>query len=389
MVTYPTCGITSAGIFQPTLDDVLSFYITAFRGIYGQDTYLGADSQDGQLVGLLSSVLDDVNTKTVLAYRSFSPTTAQSDALSSNVKLNGIARKIPSNSSVPVLLIGQYGTPIVNGVIEDEAMNSWSLPSPITIPYSGQVSTTATCLTPGAIAAPVGTIWTIVSQVPGWQDVTNLSDAALGLPVELDGELRQRQTVSTMLPSQIGIDGLVGALSALPNVVSVTPFENDTNLTDANGIPPKSTALVIDGGDAAQIANVLLLKKMDGSQFYGPIQVTANDINGISRKVGWFAPTDVPITYSVSIRPQDKFTLDDEAAIQLALANWTNSMGQGATISIARSYSPVNAVNTTFEIVSINIARDGAATSSNDINLAFYEAPTCASTNVTITLVTT
>lgn len=55
---------------------------------------------------------------------SFSPATAQDDALSGNVKINGIYRRKAIRSEVDVLLVGQVGTEVINGYLRDDTIRS-------------------------------------------------------------------------------------------------------------------------------------------------------------------------------------------------------------------------------------------------------------------------
>ncbi|MCW3543767.1 hypothetical protein K6Y54_38520, partial [Burkholderia cenocepacia] len=95
--------IDANGITAPTYADVFAFLQDQLRSIYGADTYLDPDSQDGQMLGVFAKAISDVNSVAIAIYRSFSPATAQGDALSSNVKINGIARKVASYSSADLV----------------------------------------------------------------------------------------------------------------------------------------------------------------------------------------------------------------------------------------------------------------------------------------------
>ncbi len=72
----------------------------------------------------------------IAAYNSFSPGFAQGAGLSSIVKINGIARKVPSNSQCVVTIVGQAGAQITNGIIGDNLNlgTQWALPALVTIP---------------------------------------------------------------------------------------------------------------------------------------------------------------------------------------------------------------------------------------------------------------
>ncbi|WP_230972987.1 baseplate J/gp47 family protein [Burkholderia vietnamiensis] len=197
-----------------------------------------------------------------------------------NVKINGIARKVASYSSADLVLIGQAGATITNGVAKDANGVQWLLPATVTIPPSGTITVTATCASIGEVSARAGTINQIATPALGWQSETDPADAAEGAPVEKDAVLRQRQTVSTALPSLTVLDGIIGAVANVPGVTRYVPYENDTDATDANGIPSHSISLVVEGGDATAIANAIAAKKTPGSGTYGTTAIIVADIYG-------------------------------------------------------------------------------------------------------------
>ncbi|MCR2237237.1 hypothetical protein NSX43_25050, partial [Salmonella enterica] len=90
-----------------------------YRGIYGADTYLEADSQDGQLLAVFALAIHEANSAAISVYNAFSPATAANAALSSNVKINGLVRGAATRSSVDLRIVGQGGVTIVDGVAMD------------------------------------------------------------------------------------------------------------------------------------------------------------------------------------------------------------------------------------------------------------------------------
>lgn len=314
----------------------------------------------------------------VQAANCFSPATAQGVGLSSVVKINGLKRLIPSYSNAQILIVGQAGNPIVAGMLEDEAGYSWALPQRVRIPFSGQVLVTATCTTPGAIAAPMGTINQISNSQSGWQSATNIADATIGLPVENDATLRQRQSVSTMNSSTAILQGIQGAIEALPGVARVRCYENEGNLPDSNGIPGHCIAVVVDGGDANSIATVIKAKK-GGCGTYGSASVTLTDAFGIPSKVNYFPVLEPAVTYNVVIKTLNGFTTDVEALIQKSLSAWTNSIGIGNSIQWTRAYAAAylfgGVQSQTFEVQAISVARDGLVPMNADVAMNFNEAP--------------
>lgn len=391
MTITTTAPIVSAtGISAPTYADVLDYLQTQYRVIYGADIYLGADSQDGQFLAILAKAIDDANAVAIQVYNAFSPATAVGAALSSNVKINGIKRDVASYSTVDLTITGQAGTTIANGVAIDIAKTRWSLPASVTIPSGGSITVTATSQTPGAVQAAAGTVTTIGTPTLGWQSVTNPTAAAPGAPVETDTELRARQAVSTALPSQTVLDGIIGAIASLAGVTRYAAFENATGTTDANGIPAHSISLVVEGGDVASIAQEIALKKTPGTGTYGTTAQAVTDAYGNSTTINFYRPTDVPITIDVSLQSLSGYsgTIGDE--VVAALVAYINALPIGAKVMLSRLYVPANlngaADSASFEVTSLTIARDGGTPAAADLTLAFNEVATCNTSLVTLTV---
>ena len=193
------CTIDAFGISSPTFEDILASKTARYQQVYGADVYLGADSQDGEFLAIQALAQYDTNQAQIAAYLAYSPATATGAGLASVVKINGIRKREASNSSADLTLVGQAGTRIISGLVEDGFGNQWALPSVVVIPLSGEVITTAVCQVPGAITASANTIDQIVNVQRGWQSATNLAGATPGAPVEQDAALRRRQGLSTAL----------------------------------------------------------------------------------------------------------------------------------------------------------------------------------------------
>lgn len=403
----PVCTIDETGIHAPAFADVLDYLKDGYRGIYGSDLYLENDSQDGQLLSLFALAIHDANSMAVAVYNAFSPSTAQGAGLSSVVKINGIARALPSRSSVDLLVVGQAGTTISAGIATDTAGNRWLLPGSVTIPPAGQITVTATVRDLGAVAAPAGTVTSIATPTRGWQSVTNPLAAVSGAPVEPDPALRKRQAVSTALPSRTVLEGIVGGVASLPGVTRYAAYENDTDVADANGVPSHSLALVIEGGDAQAIATVIAEKKAPGSGTFGTTARTVTDGYGIPHTIRFLRPTNVPISVALTVKALAGYTSTIEDRIKQAVADYLNGtaydpedpddtdvdagLGIGddtlidALYTPAKLYAKVTRGSKTFKVTALKIARDGGTPAPVDVVLAFNEAAFCAGVVVTVT----
>lgn len=386
-----TCTIDASGITAPSLDDIRAWLVAQYQGIYGSDVYLEPDSQDGQWVGIVATALHDANAMCVSAYHAFSPATAQGEGLSRMVKINGLKRQVATKSVVDLLLGGTVGTVITGGYAVDEGGNRWILPDEVIIGMSGQITVTATAADVGAIAAPAGTVTTIGTPTRGWQTVTNLLAAVEGDPVESDVALRTRQTTSTKIPSQTIFEGLVGAVAAVAGVSRYGGVDNDTDATDGNGIPSHSFSLVVEGGDAAVIAQTIYAKKGPGAGTYGTTSEVVMDAYDVPHTIRFMRPTNVPIKAAITLKALAGYTSNIGAKIRAAVVAYINALNIGDEVYLTRLFVPANLSGSvdgaTFDITGLLIARDSDTPASANVLLAYHEAAACVADDVTITVV--
>jgi len=401
----PVATIDATGLHLPDFNQVLQYFMTGYQGIYGSDVYLENDSQDGQLLSLFALAVDDLNSAIGAAYNSYSPSTAQGIGLSQAVKINGMAREVPSNSTCDIYCVGVAGTELVNAYVTDAAGNQWFLPSLVIIdPVTGDVTATATCGTTGAVEADPNTITGIGTPTLGWQTATNLAPATPGQPVETDAALRNRQADSTMLPSLTVLDGIQGALEGVPgvaidpssNTYRVRIYENDTSAPvlytpNSTPFPPHSISAVIDGGDADEIANIIATKKTPGAYTNGTTAIPWMSPFGIPETIRFSRPIEPVIIYEVTLYALNGFTQLIQDQIAQTLSDWTNALGIGGRVDWVKSLVPAQLYgqmpqSSTFEIVSVQLARQGQSLDQNDIVCMWNEAPSCDPTQVSFVI---
>ncbi|MBH3360770.1 baseplate J/gp47 family protein [Pseudomonas guariconensis] len=383
--------ITATGISAPTYAEVLAFLQDQYRSIYGADVYLGSDSQDGQFLGVIALAISDANAATIAAYLSFSPGTGQGAGLSSNVKINGIKRMTASSSQADVVVIGQAGTTIINGVAEDEDGNKWALPASVIIPASGEITVTAKCSVVGAITASPGQINKIATPTRGWQSVSNPNAASPGAPVETDAALRKRQKTSTALPSLTVLEGTIGAVANVPGVTRYAAVDNDTGVTDSNGIPEHSLAIIAEGGDATAIAQAIAAKKGPGGGTYGTTSVTVLNVYDMPITISFFRPAYQAMTVAIALKALPGYTSAIGVSVQEAVSDYINKVpiggGPSQSVEWADALTAANSVpgSATFKLTSLIITGPGGA-GTPDVPLAFNQASTCTPADVALTV---
>lgn len=383
--------IGQSGISAPDFQTILGLWKEIFRDIYGADIYIEPDSKDGILLALIAYAMHGCNNATVAAWQSFSPATGMGEGLSRNVKINGITRKAASYSTADLLLTGRVGTVIHDGQVRDSAGNLWVLPPTVTLDLHGQATATAICQVEGAVSALPGDINQIATPTQGWQNVTNLVAATEGRPVETDAELRQRQAFSVALPSRSVMEGLQGALASLKGVLRVSTLDNDTDETDANGVPAHSIAVVIDGGDSAEIAATIAQKKAPGVPTWGTTKESVTDIWGNTKQIRFFRPARVPVYAEIKIRPLPGYTTEIGYGVSKAVASYINGLTIGELLYCSRLFKPASLSSAegghTYEILSLEIGVKADALSAKNIEIAFNEMAVSEMGNVKITTV--
>lgn len=393
----PVLRITPAGPVRPTFPDCLGYEQASTRAIYGQDLYLGNDCQDGQFLSFRAEAYHDVNGELLAAYESFSPATAVGAALDRVVKINGLRRKIPTFSTVPVVVVGVVGSKFDGVVVTDPAGNRWTLPTQVVIPYAGQIVVQATCATVGAVRLTAGDLDTaagkgsIFTPQLGLQSIANVADTSVGAPVEKDSALRTRQAISTMIPSLSVTDGLAGALAAVAGVNRLKVYENDTSIKDENGVPAHAIACVVDGGDPQQIASVIRVKKGPGASTFGSTIIPVQSTSGIWKNIAFFYLSQPVVSYALQVINLGGFTQSISDALARTLADWTSGLGIGEDVEYDQAFAAAKfydgAGSKTFKLKSLVLSRNGAIPESGDVSIAFNEAATASAANVSIEVV--
>ncbi|EEC0591253.1 hypothetical protein VA78_003083 [Salmonella enterica subsp. enterica] len=384
--------VTAEGISAPDYQTILDTLTSYFQQIYGSDAYLEPDSKDGQMVALVALAIHDANNTAISVYNCFSPVTGYGAALTSNVKINGIARKGATNSTVDLLLTGTAGTTITNGTVKDTNNVIWRLPASVVIGVDGAVTVTAICSSSGAVAALAGTITTINTPTRGWTSVTNPAAATVGAPAETDAELRIRQGQSVAIPSITPFEGVDGAIANIAGVTRHKLYENDTGKTDGNGLPPHSISAIVDGGDVTEIARIIRGNKGQGVRTWGKTSVTVPDKYGNPHIISFSRPTDVPVYGKITLKVFAGYTSQIGVQIQQAVADYINRLMIGDQVLLSRIYSPANLGVVSggnaryYDIQELLIGKSPEAVAAANINIAYDESASCKPENIIITV---
>jgi uncharacterized phage protein gp47/JayE len=392
--------IDATGLHIPLYTDIRDFLISQCLSIFGQDLYLGKDTQDYQWISVVSEKIYDAFLLAQNVYNNRGPGTAVGSGLDGIVKINGIKRSSATYSTCHANVAGVPGAIITNAIALDQGNIKWDLPTSIIIPSNGiATNLLLTCEQPGPISAAPGTIIQMFNPQYGWTGITNTDNATLGSYVENDGQLRSRQQTSTAQPSKTVLEGIKGAIAAITGVTRYQVYENDTNNTDSNGLPAHSITAVVEGGSDQDIAQALYVKKTPGCYTNGTTSVQILDSNGnpIYNALGkpeirnFYRPSYVDIDIVINLKMLSGYTSATTTQIQNSIVAFLNSFSIGSELPISSLWGTVLAVNTsltnpTFSVTGVTAAVHGGTQGTTDIPIAFNQILRGNSAYITINI---
>ncbi|WP_163855834.1 baseplate J/gp47 family protein [Paenibacillus elgii] len=379
--------IDAAGLHIPAYTDIRDQLISDAKRIFGQDIYLGEDTQDYQWISAVANIIYDSFLASQSAFNSRGPGTAIGSALDVIVKLNGIKRQPAVFSTCYVSLNGMPGTTITGGVVGDVSGYHWNLTSPIILDRDGRALALATCQTPGPIAANSGEIRKIVTPTYGWSSVTNGETATIGAYAESDAQLRSRQAVSSAQPSRTVLEGIKGAIAAVSGVTRFAVYENDQPTRTV--FPPHSITAVVEGGSDTDIAKAIFNKKTPGCYTNGTTSVSITDQYGVPVTIRFFRPTYVDIDVVVNVKQLPGYTNQTTEDMKNSIVTYINSLTLGDSLTVSSLWGAALLANATpnkpsFSITSLTAAKHGQAQGTADISIIYKEVTRGDITNVTV-----
>ena len=363
--------LDATGLTLQTLTDLVNGLVASLQGIYGIDINVDPDSPDGQAINIIAQFGVDMREVLQSIYASFDPDQASGTTLDQRAGLNGVQRAAGTFTVVPIdvtvdrntNLVGldsnSTATTIPSGVftVKDNAGNQWALLASVSL-TSGTTTVDFRAVNLGAVTATVNTITTPVTIVPGLTAINNSSSVSVqGVKEETDTQLRIKRRRSIANISTGYLDTIQGALLAVTNVTNAAVYENTTDTTDGDGIPPHSIWAIVEGGLAADIGVVLYAKKTAGAGFLGAITVNVPRPNGSTYPVKYDTAIDADlyVKFSVSLPGG---VIDTANLAALIVQNVTWALGYPAISSVITAY--VQGLNSSYQITGMQVSSDGS-----------------------------
>ena len=170
----------------------------------------------------------------------------------------------------------------------------------------------------GAIVAAKNAIVTIETPISGWSSVNNLAAVVEGNILESNAILRTRRESELNSTGKAPLDAIrAHIVKEVAGQTSVKVFENNTDTTDADGVPPHAIELLIEGGEDQDIRNELFAAVGGGIQTYGTASGTVEDSQGVDHTLKHSRPTTIDIDCDIVFEFDPALTTEaiSEAAV--------------------------------------------------------------------------
>lgn len=292
-------------------------------------------------------------------------------------------------TAVPPLFLNLASSPQAQDAIADNtAVLIYLGPGTAAVDVAGWAVDT------GPISGTALDISVVVNPITGWDGVTNVVNATLGRDIAADPELRILREQELATGGSSPINALRAELLRLADVIAVTIFQNITDVTDVDGVPPHSIEALVRGpvspsADFDQsVFDALLAGVAAGIRTHGSVVGAAADDEGTSHVMKFTRPTEVPIYISIFVeKDPDEYPADGDDQIKAAIVAWGEQQNTGKNAVASRISSAAFDVPGVLDITACWIDDAPAPTTSATVAISLRQLATYAISRITVTSV--
>lgn len=329
--------LTSAGLTVMRESEIVAELQAAFVREFGDDAAVDVQKPDSvlsRIIGVMANREAALGEMMQAVYRARSIQDAQGEALDSAAAWKGLTRNGATKTQVTVQLTGDAGASIIKG--RRFAISSGEVfltTETVTLDGSGDGEVDVLADEAGATVVLAGETWTIVSAVPGLTSVANSAAGVTGQEEETEAALRLRIEGSgaTGDATRASIESDLADLDTLSHV---TVRENDTEDTDADGVPAHYLAVVIyPTPDDADAVGQLIMRKAAGCGTYGDTLVTVTDSKGEAHDVYYTVASEVAVDVTATVTVKARYVAATvKAEVAAAIQSFFDTLAIGQDV---------------------------------------------------------
>lgn len=384
-------GVTASGFVRKTLPEIVTELENALKAELGDSIDVGPEGPFGQIIGVMAERYSDLWELGEEVYTGATPDGATGVSQDNVCSITGTVREAARASTVTLAATGTAGTVLASGrivsvvtvgtrflttavatiaaaaawagttgyVVGNRVKNNsriYECASPGTSAGSGGPTGTATGIPDGtcswnylgegvgvidveAEAEETGpsngsarTITVIETPVAGWSSVINPLDAELGANIEPDPALRLRREDEIRASGNAALEAVRAALLQVDGVTAATVFENVTDTTDGDGVPPHAIECLVRGGDDAEIAAAVFASVAAGIATHGTDTEVVTDSQGIDHTIKFSRPTEKLVYVTLTLIVSSDYPVDGDALVKLAVVAYGDLQASGKNV---------------------------------------------------------
>ena len=393
--------IENTGVITADATTIQTEVQNEYLNTFGSDLNTDPSTQQGMLITIETLSRIAVADNNVALANQINPNVAGGVFLDALMQLLGLQRTPASNSTVQCTITGVVGTSIPAGaqISNVDGSSLFQIISTTIIPTGGSISNVPfESVNTGAVAATANTLTTIVSNILGWETVTNPLSATQGTATQSDTQARiLRQNALGAQGNSIAAN-VIASLYQIPSVSSagLTFQENVSSITQTiNDIIMVSHSIytcVGGGASSFDIAKELTYSKSAGCAYnnglgipvsYPFLNIYSNQIINVLFDRPSLLTISIQVTVHAFTTVQNVTTAVQNAIIQYATGNLPGQPGfvVGAAVSPFQLAAAINILVPGLFVQDIQVGivsftQQGMITNGNNAVTALtYNAP--------------
>ena len=361
-------------------DDILAEYQSLFKTIFG-DINTDPSTPQGQIITSLTQIdLATISYLENLANAFFFG--GSGDFLDKWAwNLYRVTRKQGTPSSVIIKITGRPTTDIPNDFTISDGSENYVIEAPTRIGENGEVIAKFNNIAINDFVAKANTITQIVTNIDGVERVNNENNATQAIFRETDAELFNRCLYFGSTATNSSFRSILANVAQVKGVNRIAGAENVANQNKIiNGVEltPHSICIVVDGGEAQEIAEAIQKSRATGCDMVGDIEIPLY-IDKQKYIYRFYRPKMVAIKVKVSVSQANigLIRADFEKITKEALANFINNLDIAKTITQPLlSNALIKIVGSDFNIDDLQFSKKSESLAYSPINLKLNEIAT-------------
>jgi uncharacterized phage protein gp47/JayE len=331
--------ITETGVIVPDTETILNEVTQEYKDVFGEDLDTRPETPQGALIVAEALAREAVVRNNAALANQINPNLCGGIFQDAICALTGLQRDAESYSVTPCTLTGVPGTviPVNTSLARSENGDIFYCTQTVTLSSLGTATVDFKAQEPGAIAAPAGTLNIIVTNVLGWETITNTADAVLGEPTQSDLELYALRVNTLALQGSTLAEAITSGVLDVPDVRSLTfreNVENTTQVIDSVTLVAHSIYLCVDGGTDQNVGTAIFARKSGGCNYNNgasanPVSVNITEpSSGQIFAVKFDRPTLIAVATRITIKANSTVANPTDA-VKKAVLDYANGLLSG------------------------------------------------------------